>query len=140
MAGGKNGGRPAVAFILVLIGGIFIFLVGLALAGIGIVENYAAAGFAQATGASPVASFNPFLGLFAGVSALTVIAGAVGLVAGIATIVSAVKLHSADAVKVRRWSIAALILSVISLAGGGGLVVGFLLALIGGILGLIYKG
>ena len=42
--------------------------------------------------------------------------------------------------KMRNLSIAALVVSIISYFGGGGLLIGMALGIIGSVLGLIYKG
>ncbi len=107
--------KPTAAFVLLLIGGIFVLLEGLALSAIG----------ALAT-----------LILSSGIGALT---GVVGIITGIIMIVSALMVNTTDKSKIKTWSIIGLIVSIVSLLGGGGVIIGFLLGLIGGILGLTYK-
>ncbi|MCL4363361.1 DUF6114 domain-containing protein [Candidatus Marsarchaeota archaeon] len=107
--------KPTAAFVLLLIGGIFVLLEGLVMSAIG----------ALAT-----------LIFSSGLGALT---GIVGIITGIIMIVSAVMVNTTDKSKIKTWSIIGLIISIVSLLGGGGLIIGFLLGLIGGILGLTYK-
>jgi hypothetical protein len=69
-----------------------------------------------------------------------VIFGVLGLVWGILTLVGAIMINSGDRNKVRTGSILVLIFSIISWVGAlGGFFIGFLLGLIGAILGLTWK-
>lgn len=108
--------KPTAAFVLLLIGGIFVLLEGLALSVIG----------ALAT-----------LIIASGIGALT---GILGIITGIVMIVSALMINTTDKSKIKTWSIIGLVVSIVSLLGGGGVILGFLLGLIGAILGLTYKG
>ncbi len=108
--------KPTAAFVLLLIGGIFVLLEGLALSAIG----------ALAT-----------LIIASGIGAL---AGILGIITGIVMIVSALMVNTTDKSKIKTWSIIGLVVSIVSLLGGGGVILGFLLGLIGAILGLTYKG
>lgn len=104
--------RPVAAGVLTIIGGIFILLVGLVIAAFGAL--FAFLGF--------------FSGLFfigAAVGFLTIIVGVLMLAVPSAHLV---------------WGILAVVLAVVSLPFAlGGLIIGFLLALIGGILAAVWK-
>ncbi|MEM4637356.1 MAG: hypothetical protein QXE44_07725, partial [Nitrososphaerota archaeon] len=79
----------------------------------------------------------PFIG---GFGALMIAFGVVGLVFGIIVIIGAVMINSGEPSKVRTGSILVLIFSILSLiVSGGGFIIGFILALIGSILGLVWK-
>ena len=101
--------KPTAAFVLVLIGGIFTLLEGIAVAIIG-AEIF-------------------FLARIG-----------VEIISGIIMIVAAVLMNNTNISKVHMWSEAALLFTIIGLASGGGFVIGFILGLIGSILGLVYKG
>lgn len=113
--------RPTAAFVLSLIGGIFILLgsiVTAVLAGI----------FGEAM------MFIPFFG------AILIVMGILGLISGIIILIGAVMINSGDPSKVRTGSIIVLVFSILSLIfAGGGFIIGFILALIGSILGLVWK-
>ncbi|HUB92480.1 MAG TPA: DUF6114 domain-containing protein [Candidatus Saccharimonadales bacterium] len=118
MAAKMTGEKPTMVFLLVLIGGILVTLAGLAI----IFAIYFIANLG---------------GWVAGLGSIGV---SIAVVAGIMMIISAVMLNTADKSKIRTWSIVALVFSIVSLVGTGGLGLGFLLGLIGSILGLTYKG
>ncbi|HUC39155.1 MAG TPA: hypothetical protein VL944_03435 [Candidatus Acidoferrum sp.] len=109
--------KPSAAFILVLLGGILILIGGLAVAGIG-------------AAASSLLSLGALGGL----------AGTIGVVSGLIVIFSAFMIHSTNPGRVHLWSLIALIFCIISIANGGGFVIGFILALVGSIIGTSYKG
>lgn len=112
--------KPTAAFILSLIGGIFIIIVGLVTIALGSFIG----GLGFGTGGAVVAGI-----------------GAIGLICGLLTILGAVWINSGEQGKVRNGSILVLIFSILSLifAATGGFVIGFLLGLIGAILGLTWK-
>jgi len=111
--------KPTAAFVLSLVGGIFIVIGGVL---------YVAA-----------ASWIGVLGFGLGASVLAVL-GVFGLVCGIMTILGAVWINSGEKDKVRNGSILVIIFSILSWIGSfGGFFIGFLLGLIGGILGLTWK-
>ncbi|MBS7621927.1 hypothetical protein KEJ32_07445 [Candidatus Bathyarchaeota archaeon] len=115
--------RPTAAFVLSLIGGILILLGGIAsaiLAGM----------------LSGAIMLVPFLG---GLGALVIIIGILGLIFGIIILIGAVMINSGEPSKVRTGSIIVLIFSILSLFIGGGFIIGFILALVGSILGLVWK-
>jgi hypothetical protein len=116
--------RPTAAFVLSLIGGIFI-----------LIGSLVAFAFAGILGGAMM--FLPFLG---GFGALLIILGILGVIFGIIIIIGAVMINSGDPSKVRAGSILVLIFSILSLlTTGGGFLIGFILALIGSILGLVWK-
>jgi uncharacterized membrane protein len=111
--------KPTAAFALSLIGGIFILLGGIV---------YIAAGSAVG-----------ILGYGLGASVIAGL-GVFGLVCGILTILGAVWINSGEKGKVRNGAILVLIFSILSWIGGaGGFFIGFLLGLIGAILGLTWN-
>lgn len=118
------GEKPTAAFVLSLIGGIFILLAGLVVA---LFLGILGAGI----------SMIPGLGWLGGAMvALSVL----GLIFGILVIVGALMINSGVPSKVKTGSIIVLVFSILSLPTvGGGMVIGFLLGLIGGILGLVWK-
>jgi len=115
--------KPTTAFVLSLIGGIFIILGGLVYM---VVFSILGGLF----------SFLGFAGLGIGLVAL----GALGLIWGILVIVGATMMNSGNPARVRTGSILVLIFSILSWFGAiGGFFLGFLLGLIGAILGLAWK-
>lgn len=117
--------KPTAAFVLSLIAGIFILLGGIFGAIVGIIGG-------AAIGVIPG---------FGWLGGLIVALGLLGLIFGILVIVGAVMINSGERDKVKTGSIIVLIFSILSLfAGGtGGFVIGFILGLVGSILGLTWK-
>jgi len=116
--------RPTAAFVLSLIGGIFI-----------LIGSLIVSAFAGIVGGAMM--LIPFLG---GFGALLIFLGIIGVVFGIIIIIGAVMINSGDPSRVRTGSILVLIFSILSLfTTSGGFIVGFILALIGSILGLVWK-
>lgn len=110
----SNESYPSTAFTLSLIAGIFILLGGLITAAIGAIFTF----FAFGVGA---------------------VIGILGLVWGIIIIVSANNLRSHPEQHVT-WGVLILVFSLISWFGGlGGLLIGFLLGLIGGIMAISWQ-
>lgn len=115
--------KPTAAFVLSLIGAIFIIIGGLATAAI----------------AAIVGTTLDVLGMGSYGLGFAVL-GALGIVWGIITLLGAVMMNSTDKSRVRTGSIIVLIFSIISWFGSfGGFFLGFLLALIGSILGLTWN-
>ncbi len=116
--------RPTAAFVLLLVGGIIILIeaiiLGVAAAVLGLV-------IVAIPGAGLVGS---------GVLAAIV---AVAFILAILIIVAAFKVKSGEPDTVKKWSIIALVLSIIELIFGGGFYIGSILALVGAILGLVWK-
>lgn len=119
MAASTAKSYPSTAFILSLIGGIFILLAGLAEAAI-----YAIIGSA-------------LLSFFPGLGALLIGLAVVALIFGVIIIWGAFMLRSKPE-SARTWGIIILLLAILSWIGGGGFFIGFILALIGGILALTW--
>jgi len=107
--------KPTAAFVLVLIGGVFTLLGGIVLSIAGGIVTFFLAGIGAAF-------------------------GLIGIISGILMIVAAVLMNNTDISKVHMWSIVALVFTLVGLMNGGGFVIGFILGLIGSILGLVYKG
>ncbi|MEM0254322.1 MAG: hypothetical protein QXR17_03475 [Candidatus Bathyarchaeia archaeon] len=117
--------KPTAAFALSLIAGILILLGGIFGAILGTIGG-------AMVGAIPG---------FGWLGGLIVALGLLGLIFGILVIVGAVMINSGEQGKVKTGSIIVLIFSILSLfAGGtGGFVIGFILGLVGSILGLTWK-
>lgn len=116
--------KPTAAFVLSLIGGIFILLSGLVVAVVlGIFGG--------------AISMVPGMEFMGGAIALF---GLLGLIFGILVIVGAVMMNSGVQSKVKTGSVIVLVFSILSLVTvGGGFLIGFILGLIGSILGLTWK-
>lgn len=125
MCGGKLVEKPTAAFVLSLIAGILILLGGIYGAIVGIIGG-------------AIIGVIPGLGWLGG---LIVALGFLGLIFGILVIVGAVMINSGERDKVKTGSIIVLIFSILSLFPGGigGFVIGFILGLVGSILGLTWK-
>ena len=109
--------KPTTAYILSLIGGIFILIGGLVIAAVGSIFV-----FLPVAGAAIIG-----IGVFGIICALLVILGAFWI-------------NSGEKDKVRNGAILVLIFSILSWFGGaGGFFIGFLLGLIGAILGLTWN-
>lgn len=110
---------PSAAFILTLIGGILIFLSGLVTA-----ATYAILG-------SLAISILPGLGV------LLIGLAVVALLFGIIIMVGGLRMRS-DPGSARTWGIIVIVLSLLSLIGGGGFFLGLILGLVGGILAIVW--
>lgn len=122
-------GRPTAAFVLSLISGILVLLTALLL--------FVAAGLLSSI-SGEFSGMLPYPAEL--ISTWVTIIGVVGLVFGILILVGALMIYSGEPRKVRTGSILVLILSILSLfTTGGGFFIGFVLGLIGGILGLTWK-
>ncbi len=118
------GEKPTAAFVLSLIGGVFILLSGLAAA---LIFGFIGAGVAMVPGMAPLGGAIALMGFL-------------GLIFGILVIVGAVMINSGVQNKVKTGSIVVLVFSILSLfTVGGGFLIGFILGLIGSILGLTWK-
>ena len=116
--------KPTAAFILSLLGGIFILFVGLILSILGAILMGVLGAF-----------YPPSMPILMGYGSLI---GILGIFYGTIIIICAVKMHNEP--ENQTWSILIIIFSVLSLFGAGGILyIGFLLGLIGGILGLAWK-
>jgi len=115
--------KPTAAFVLSLIGGIFILLVGLAIAVLGSILGSMIGGVGGPAGAADVITLY----------------GIVGLVNGLLVIVFGVLLYVKPQQHVI-WGVLVLILSIASwFTTLGGFFIGLILGLIGGILGIAWK-
>jgi hypothetical protein len=115
--------KPTTAFVLSLIGGIIYLLTGLLVA-------------AASTIIGSLASFADLGAIGATVAAV----GVLGIVSGIVIIIGAVMMNSTQQSKVRTGAVIVLVLTIIgAIFTVGGFVIGFILALIGSILGLTWK-
>ncbi len=114
--------KPTAAFVLSLIGGIFVLIEGIIIAAAVsfIAGSFAVVGFLFAAG-------------------IAAAVGVVYLIFGVIMIYGAVMINSGEPGRVRTGSILVLIFAIISLVGLGGFFLGFLLGLIGAILGLTWK-
>ena len=113
--------RQTIAFLLVLIAGIVILL-----SAIGSIVTL--------TTIRQSISQSPDVAVLAGVGETVLIVGAIS---GLIIIVCALMLHTGDKHRTRKWSIVALIFAVISLAAGGGYALGFIMGIVGSIMGLL---
>ena len=110
---------PSTAFILSLIGGLFIILAG------------AISAWIYAVGAAILFAFFP------GGAALLIGLAVAALLFGVIIIVGAFMLRSKPESS-KTWGIIILLLALFSWVGGGGFFIGFILALIGGILAITW--
>jgi hypothetical protein len=115
--------KPTAAMVLSLIGGIFVILGGAFIAFVG----------------SLVSSFGYLAnGGTSGGTAVTIV-GVVGVIMGLIMVVGGFMLYSKPS-SAKMWGIIILILSILSwVTAVGGLVIGFILGLVGGILAIVYK-
>jgi hypothetical protein len=65
--------------------------------------------------------------------------GVLGVISGLVMLVAGAKMNSSNVDTVHTWAIVALVFSAVSLGNGGGLILGFLLGLVGSIIGLTHK-
>jgi len=118
------GEKPTAAFALSLVGAIFIILGGI---------------FYMAL-FSIIGGFISIIPGLEGLGGFFIVFGLMGLIWGILVLVGAVMMNSGDPGKVKTGSILVLIFSIISWFGAaGGFLIGFILGLIGAILGLTWK-
>jgi len=122
MAPSGNQAYPSTAFVLSLIGGIFILLGGLATAAIAAIIGGALFAF------------------FPGGGVLLIGLAVVGILIGLLTIFGAVMLRNRPE-SAHTWGVLILVFAIISLftSAGGGFIIGFILALIGGIFAMTWK-
>jgi len=112
---------PRTAYLLSLIGGILIFIFSLIIAAILAVLASFAAAFGFGLGAGIAIAF-----------------AAVAIILGLVVLVLALRLKSRPE-SAKTTGILILVFSIISFAGGGGFYIGAILALVGGILAIIWK-
>ncbi len=109
-----NISKPTSAFVLILVGGIFVFTAGLMISIFG-------------------ALFTLFMFGLGGIF------GLFGIISGIVMIVSAFMINTTNKSQIKTWSVIALIFTCISIVNMGGFMIGFILGLIGSILGLVHE-
>ena len=132
---------PTAAFVLSLIGGIFILIGGLAVVGIGMLLG-ALGGLGSVNGLSSLSglgNLSSISGSTGGAGAPITALGGVGVLLGIAAVAVAVMMHLRSG-RHRLWGALMLGFSAVSwVTSLGGLLIGFLLALIGGVLAISWK-
>lgn len=128
-----TGNRPTAAFVLTLIGGVLVLIGGLALITIGAL-------FGAAGSMAGSAGFGVPGAIIGGTGYLAAGFGVLGLALGVLLIIASTKINSTNPSKIKTWSILALVFSLVSLIAGSGFFIGFILALVGSILGLVHKG
>lgn len=110
---------PSAAFILTLIGAILIIIGGL----------YTAAIYAFASAVT--------FAFFPGLGALLIGLAVASLLFGLIILVAAIQMYRSPG-SAKTWGIIALVMSLLSIIGGGGFVLGLILGLIGGILAIVW--
>ena len=112
--------KPTAAFVLSLIGGIFIFLVGLLITAVG--------GIAGSIPGVPSGGAN-----------MLTLLGVIGIVNGLLVMVFGILIYIKPQQHVV-WGVLVIVFSIVSLFDTlGGFIIGLILALIGGILGAVWK-
>lgn len=125
MAYGAPRPYPNGAYILSLIGGIFIILAGLVYVAIAAV-------------ASSVYSSLGLGGIGAAAASILIVYAVVALILGFLVIYGAIQLKRRPE-GARTWGVLILVFSLISIIGGGGFYIGLILGLIGGILAIVWR-
>lgn len=120
--------KPTAAFVLSLIGAALIILNALILAFFTTLVGVALGVFGRALGV-----FLPRLG------SLVFLLGVGGIAIGIIVLAGAFMINSEDKNRVTTGSIIVLVFSIMSFFIGGGFIIGFLLCIVGSILGLTWK-
>lgn len=115
--------RPSVAYYLMAAGSVFIFLGGILQI---ILPKYVA----------PALSL---LSTALGIPVLGTPSGALGMLFAVGIAFCAIKTNVKEPWEVRRWSMIAVVLSILSLIDFGGLGIGFVLAFAGSIIALTYN-
>ncbi len=117
------GDKPTAAFVLSLIGGIFVILGGALIAFAG----------------SVISGTFGYLANGGSVGTTVTIFGVVGMLMGLIMIVGGVMMYSKPT-SAKMWGVIVLVLSILSWVFAiGGYVIGFILGLIGGILAIVFK-
>jgi len=116
--------RPTTAFALCLVAGIIYLIVGIIIA----------------AASSQVGSITALSGI-SNVQTLVAIVGAVGALCGVVMVVGSLLMNSDTKSRVRTGAVLVLVFAIVgALFTAGGLFIGFILALVGSILGLVWKG
>ena len=115
--------KPTVAFVLSLIAGIIYLIIGLIVAA----ASSLVGSLSSVTGASAIGT-------------VVAVVGGIGVVCGIVMIVGSLMMNSENRSKVRTGAVLVLVFTIIgALFTVGGFVIGFILGLVGSILGLAWK-
>ena len=115
--------RPSVASYMAMFGSFIIFLAGLLSI---ILPRYVAPAISLLSGALGMPSFG-------------IASGLLGMLFAVGIAFCAVKTNVKDPREVKRWSVIAAVLSILSLMDFGGLWIGFVLAFTGSIMALTYN-
>jgi|SRR5438105_3417329 len=117
------GDKPTAAMVLSLIGGICVILGGALIAFVGsLVSSFGYLANGGTTGGTLVTAF-----------------GVVGIIMGLIMIIGGFMMYSKPG-SAKMWGVIILILSILSwITAIGGLVIGFILGLVGGIMAIVYK-
>jgi len=133
---------PTAAFILSLLGGIFVFIGGFAMVGVGMLMGSIGSlgnlgGLAPLTGG--LGNLTSISGSASGLGPPIVALGGVGVLLGVVTIAVAALMHVAPG-RHKLWGSLVVGFSVISwVTSAAGLLMGFILALVGGVLAITWK-
>jgi hypothetical protein len=120
--------KPAAAFILSLTGAVLIILNALILA------------FFTTAAVVVLGAFGRTLGIFLPrLGGLIFLMGVMGLAIGVVILAGAFMINSEDKTRVTTGSIIVIVFSVMSFFIGGGFIIGFILCIVGGILGLAWS-
>ncbi|HZW85788.1 MAG TPA: hypothetical protein VFE91_07810 [Nitrososphaerales archaeon] len=120
------GGKARVPFFLSLVGGMFYLVISLAVL------------YAASIGANFYAVYN--IGLGSNGDLFAEILAGVGLISALAILLGAAMMNSSSAERVKRGGTLVLLFTIVGLFPvGGGYIIGFILALVGGIMGLRWK-
>lgn len=116
--------KPTTAFALCLVAGIIYLIVGIIIA----------------AASSQVGSIKELTGI-SDIQTLVAIVGAVGAICGIVMIVGSLLMNSDVKSRVRTGAVLVLVFAIVgALFTAGGFFIGFILALVGSILGIMWKG
>ena len=135
--------KPTAVFILMLAGGVIILLTAIGLlaietAAISYINQLNANALTANTGIAINSTIRTQISSSAGG---VYASSSIGIVAGLILIVLSLMVRkSTDMKKIHNLSIAALVVSILSYFGGGGIFIGMALGIIGAVLGMIYKG
>jgi len=120
--------KPAAAFILSLTGAVLIIFNALILA------------FFTTAAVVVLGAFGRTLGIFLPrLGGLIFLMGVMGLAIGVVILAGAFMINSEDKTRVTTGSIIVIVFSVMSFFIGGGFIIGFILCIVGGILGLAWS-
>jgi len=119
---GKNTEAPSAPIILVLIGGLLIL----------------ASGILAVVGITAGVTFTDGHLMIVPLQGVSIYHGILETLVGIALVSSILYVRTRKGMNLQNWLAVALVLDIVSMIGGGGFFMGFVLVLIGGVLGIIY--